>query len=322
LLWALAEYAAMLSDEPFGDKFARRAARALRAGVIVRHQPEDRIEVCGRSLYEGVGLSFGSAGKLGCPPFVNTCTSKDEVCFSVDSCWIGWDDQEPSQHCASVVLSRPCLHMGPHGLSPNELAIDMCQSLPSVLTWLDEEKFINFLATNSERSLALLLGSGPQGSITMQKLEGAVLRHEHYVRTPGLSGTFWYGDRAFAAENEAADVGTRQPGKLIPVSTSSDALRSLANSKDALTALERVVQDLEQQWYEGKLDEDSVRYWLNQLVAQAGTIDTGVTSIETTTLGIVGEPVRGLKSDMKRGVEQLLKHVDLLSGKFGLGPIQ
>merc|ERR1712023_506794 len=110
--------------------------------------------------------------------------------------------------------------------------------------------FISFIAGNSERSLALLLGSGSNGSITRQKLEGAATRHERYVRNTGLSGAIWHGDRAFASENQDK---TRQPGKLAPVSDSGEAMRSLANSREALAALERAVMHFEQKFNDGDL---------------------------------------------------------------------
>lgn len=266
-------------------------------------------------MYEGVGLSFGRAGKEDVPPFANTCTSKDEVCFSVDSCW--FDFPGPLQHCASVALDQPGLHMGPHGLSPRELAPDICKDLPSELTWLHERKFIEFLSSSSEISLALLLGSGSQGSITRQKLEGAAARHERYVPTGGLSGAIWHGDRAFVAENEAEEVVT-QPGKLKDVSTCGDIMRSLANSRDALVALERAVLHFEQQWENDQLERENARSWLVQLVDEARNIAEIVMGIGTDNLGYVGEPVKGLKRDIERNSKNLVKYVGALVSQFGL----
>lgn len=208
--------------------------------------------------------------------------------------------------------------MGLQGLSPQELAADMCRSLPAELNWLHEEKFINFIASNSERSLAVLLGSGRQGSITRQKMENASLRHEHYVAAPGLSGTNWYGARAFASENRAADAVTRQPGKLIAVSDSCEAMRILANSREASAALERAVMDFEQQWQDGQLQQEYAENWLTQLVAQAGSLQEGLSIIDPSNFGLVCEPIKGLKRDVKRNLKQLVEYVRVLSDQFGL----
>jgi hypothetical protein len=268
-------------------------------------------------LYEGVGLSFGTAGKIDCPPFMNTYTSKDEVCFSVDSCWICYE-QEPLQYCSSVLLSAPGLYMGSDGLSPQELATDSCKSLPSELLWLHEEMFINFLASNSERSLVLLLGSGSNGSITRQKLEGAATRHERYVPNTGLSGAVWHGDRAFASENQAPGAKARQPGKLAPVSDSGEAMRSLANSREALAALEKAVLDLEQKFLDAELEKARAVEWMEQLILEARSIETAVDAIDPENFGFVCKPVSGLKGDIIRGVQQLLRYVGILIEQFGL----
>jgi len=317
MILAVARHAATVSDVPFGEELSRGVARALRGGVSVREQPQDRIEVDGRHFYEGLALSFGSTGKTDSPPFADTYTSEDEISFSVDSCWVDYTDQLPAQYCATVALCQPGLHMGLNGLSPEELAADMCKSWPSELKWMHEEQFVSFLASSSERSLVLLLGSGRQGSITRRKMEGAVSRHDHYVPGSGLSGSTWHGDRAFAAEEEEVrDV--RQPGRLQPGSDSKDALRSLSNSREACAALDRVVMDFEQQQRGEGLPKAYARNWLSQLVAQAGAIYESIARIDPTHMGLVRGPVEGLKGDVKRNLRQLVEYVGLLSAEFGL----
>lgn len=115
----------------------------------------------------------------------------------------------------------------------------------------------------------------------MQKMEGALSRHERYVPTSGLAGTTWHGDRAFSAEKDSMNGETRQPGKLIKMSAGSEALRSLANSREAVVGLEQALLDLEKQWQDGELGEDNARNWLNELVAQAGSIEEGVSALST-----------------------------------------
>jgi hypothetical protein len=238
--------------------------------------------------------------------------AQDEVSFSVDSCWIGYD-QEPVQHCASVSLTQPGLHMALNCLSPRELAADACNSLPETLRWVDEKEFVRFLAANSERSLALLLGSCNHGSITRQKLESAATRHEHYVSDIGLSGSTWHGDRAFAC-----DLMPRQVGNLIPVSDGSEALRNLANSRDALSALERAVLQFEEEWQRDETSENnSGKDFLTQVISQVEAIQEQVVNIEPANLGLLREPVLGLQGDLKRHLGKLFTYVQILYDQFG-----
>lgn len=176
----VAKHAAKVSDLPFGEEFSLRVAKALRAGVVVRQSPADHSEVCGRHLYTGVGLSYGCAGKLELAQR-NAIMPEDEVAFTIDDCWISYMELHPREMCRAVALKEPGNHMGYGAVTPEELAPEACKKLPSVLRWAHEESFVQFLASQSERSLVLLLGSDSNGSITYEKMLTAVQLYDHYV---------------------------------------------------------------------------------------------------------------------------------------------
>mmetsp|Transcript_4451 Transcript_4451/g.8048 ORF Transcript_4451/g.8048 Transcript_4451/m.8048 type:complete len:441 (-) Transcript_4451:3-1325(-) len=325
LVKSVAEYAAKISDAPFGEDLSRRVAHALRAGVQVRNRPEDRVEVSGRHLYTGVGLSYGGTGKLDSVEAHSgnqtVLKPEEEVVFSVDSCWYRFCDHQPTQHCQAVALGQSGQHMGHAGLSPSELAPEACKSLPSTLTWAHEEAFVKFLAAQSERSLALLLGSGANGSITYDKMMGAVQRFEHYVpgstRTGGIAGSTWDGDRAFILDSvERSRYMTREG---VPSFNGACVLRDLANAQEALNSLEGAVLAAARQWRSGELEVSAAISWLQQLRNQAHAVWESLVGVPADKLGIPRAPALGLQGDLLKRYKQLSLYMEGFSKQLAEG---
>uniref|UniRef100_A0A7S4VHS3 Uncharacterized protein n=1 Tax=Alexandrium monilatum TaxID=311494 RepID=A0A7S4VHS3_9DINO len=297
----LAHRAAFLSSEPFGEGLAQRVAQVLRDGIVVRLLAEDENHAPEQTTYEGVGLSFGGAAMKRTPACSKDVRPEDEVSFSVDSHWVAWEDGH-RQHCAPVALDREGRHMGTNALKPRELAPEACRSLPCVLRWPQEWEFVRFLAAQSERSLALLLGPGPEGGITLRKLQAAAGLHD--VRRSAFSTTV-------SLESRRRD----------------EAMRRLGGARGALLALERAVVCSEEQLADGARalerrrfhGHETPRHWAGQLRAQVEALRADVDGIGVAGMGLAGSSAKGLKQDLLRHVGRLAVRADGLLGSTG-GP--
>lgn len=284
----LATHAAELSDELFDEDLAGRVALALRAGTVVWEAADERQELLGALIFEGVGLSYGANAARPCLAEGETLTSQDRVSFSVDSYWARFsaDGRQPCQGCAPVVLGTPGLHMGLGGFSPSELDPEACRSLPRVLQWAEEGEFVRFLAGHSERSLALLLGSGPKGSLMREKLEAAASSS-----APSVSA---------ARSLEPALPRARSPG-----AESVEVMRRLSDHRTTLEALERAVAEAENR---RQAEPHAARTFLTQACEELRTLEERTAAVSTEGLGIAGSAAASLQRD-------LLRHCGLLRGR-------
>mmetsp|Transcript_67897 Transcript_67897/g.191386 ORF Transcript_67897/g.191386 Transcript_67897/m.191386 type:complete len:416 (-) Transcript_67897:141-1388(-) len=322
---ALAEHAATLSESAFGETLARRVTKALRGGVVVRALNEAGTQISGHSPYEGVGFSYGGSAKL---EVGETVTPEDKASFSIDAHWIEHLGA-PTQHCAPVELDRANPHMGAYGLdcayglAPRELAPGACRSLPAVLRWPHEEEFVGFLSGSSPRSLALVLGSGPGGSITAEALEAASREYECSLPPSdlvdrGLGGT--------AAPRMLAAAAARLDGP--PLSAScvggilgrEATLRFLTDVREAHAALEHSTSTTEERWRAGQQDAAEALEWLAKLMAQGKALHAGIIDTSTDGLGIARAPTDGLKNDLVRQLTQLDQRLGRLLSEIGPAP--
>mmetsp|Transcript_21537 Transcript_21537/g.62381 ORF Transcript_21537/g.62381 Transcript_21537/m.62381 type:complete len:423 (+) Transcript_21537:59-1327(+) len=297
---ALSGHAAVLSGTPFPEDLVQCIVRALRAGIVIRALAEDEAHASHdeQAVYEGVGLSFGGNALRRYRLCCDEVTPEDEVSFSVDSHWVSWEDRH-EQRCAPVALGNPGQHMGPHGMSPAELAPEACRGLPAVLRWPHECAFAAFLAGHSERSLALLLGSAPYGSITLRKLEAAA----------GLHGV------RRSARLSAQPVEDRRR---------DEATLEIELARASLAALERAIESSHQKLIEhvqascstprapelphpthGEATHGVAREWAQQLLAQVELLAQRLDTLPTDAVGIAGSSLRGLKCDVLRHARQL-----------------
>eukprot|EP00930_Biecheleria_cincta_P039611 TRINITY_DN27212_c0_g1_i2.p1 TRINITY_DN27212_c0_g1~~TRINITY_DN27212_c0_g1_i2.p1 ORF type:complete len:574 (+),score=118.58 TRINITY_DN27212_c0_g1_i2:18-1739(+) len=288
---ALAKHAAQLDDTPFGYELARNVACVLRRGSQIRRIAAEEGNLEDESAYNGVGLSFGGMAMMRTHSCRGAVTTEDEICFSIDSHWVDWGGV---QYCATVQLDVPGRHMGPRALSPQELAPQACAKLPLVLRWPSEKQFVATLAEQSERSLALLLGSDSQGSITASKLHAAV------------------------------SSCTSKPGCSKAGSVAENVLRQLSDARLALEALERAAASAEKQAAArttGRANElrplqrnrsssqSLAKYWAEQLKDQVADLRDDVAGIPTHGLGPAGTAARPLQDDIVRSLQRLLARI-------------
>lgn len=296
---ALAKHAAQLGDTPFGHELARNVAYVLRRGTIIRTIAANEGDSDDQAAYNGVGLSFGGMAMMRTSACCESVTAEDEVSFSIDSHWVEWDG---TQQCATAQLDIPGRHMGPRALSPQELAPQACVKLPLVLRWPSEKQFVMTLAEQSERSLALLLGSDSQGSITVHKLHAAVSSCTAHSTCP-RAGSFV-----------------------------EDVLRQLSDARLALESLERAAASAERgaaaggaaasgRCTAGKAGEvrprqdykcskqSFARYWAEQLKVQVVDLRDDVAAVSTHGLGPAGTAARPFQDDILRNLQRLLARI-------------
>jgi len=255
--------------------------------------------------YGSTALREGCAGEEAMHPH-------DEVSFSVLSFWPEFqpDGEPPTQGCTPIVQDMPGPHTGPNGFSPQELDPQACRSLPPVLRWTGEADFVRFLAARSDRSLALLLGSGPMGGITKAKCEALVAAAERPettgrdVRHPTLESA----STTRAASRPPSRVGAE----------SVQAMQRLDEHRGTLEALERAIADTEARPPE---DPIGAKIFLEQAIAELQTLEERATRVPTAGLGIAGSAAVSLQQDLLRHTVRLRDRAAQRLNGFFVAPV-